>query len=107
MENNHIKKSHNKSLLLYHIVCSAKYRRKVFTESVEKTLKEICHSISLRYEINFVEIGSDEDHVHFLELRLWEIHYNRNRPHQGIHMLTPFQRARQQHFCRVSNLALC
>ncbi|MCE5248893.1 IS200/IS605 family transposase, partial [bacterium] len=27
----HILKRHNKSLLLYHIVCPAKYRRKVFT----------------------------------------------------------------------------
>ena len=61
----HIKKKHNKSLLLYHIVCPAKYRRKVFSKSVEKTLKETCEGISQRYEINFIEIGSDEDHVHF------------------------------------------
>jgi len=66
MEDMHIKKSHNKSLLLYHIVCPAKYRRKVFTERVEKTLKKTCKGISLRYEIHFVEVGTDEDHVHFL-----------------------------------------
>jgi len=63
---NHISKSHNKSLLLYHIVCPAKYRRDVFTEAVELTLKRTCEGISNRYEINFVEIGSDENHVHFL-----------------------------------------
>lgn len=62
----HIIKSHNKTLLLYHIVCPSKYRRKVFTEEVENTLKSICVGISERYEINFVEIGSDKDHVHFL-----------------------------------------
>ena len=62
----HIYKSHNKSLLLYHLVCPAKYRRKVFTESVERTLKEVCKGISKRYEIYFIEIGTDEDHVHFL-----------------------------------------
>ena len=61
-----IAKSHNKTILLYHLVCPAKYRRKVFTESVEKSLKEICVGIAERYEIYFVEIGSDEDHVHFL-----------------------------------------
>ena len=66
MEDKHIIKSHNKSLILYHIVCPVKYRRKVFTESVEKTLKNTCEGISERYEIAFVEIGSDEDHVHFL-----------------------------------------
>ena len=66
MEEVHITKSHNKSLLLYHLVCPAKYRRDVFTEEVEVTLKKICNGISARYEINFVEIGSDQDHVHFL-----------------------------------------
>ena len=62
----HILKSHNKSLLLYHLVCPAKYHRKVFTESVEDTLKETCIGIGDRYEVHFVEIGVDEDHVHFL-----------------------------------------
>ena len=62
----HIYKSHNKSLLLYHIVCPAKYRRKVFSDAVEKSLKEICIEIEKRYEIRFFEIGVDEDHVHFL-----------------------------------------
>ena len=62
----HIYKRHNKSLLLYHIVCPAKYRRKVFTEEVAETLKEVCIGIDERYEIHFVEIGVDEEHVHFL-----------------------------------------
>jgi putative transposase len=62
----HILKRHNKTLLLFHLVCPVKYRRKVFTESVETTLKETCLEISERYEIHFVEIGTDEDHVHFL-----------------------------------------
>ena len=62
----HIFKRHNKTLLLYHIVCPAKYRRKVFAEAVENTLKEVCMEIAQRHEIHFVEIGADEDHVHFL-----------------------------------------
>ncbi len=62
----HILKRHNKSLLLYHIVCPSKYRRKIFIDEVEKTLKEICIEISKRYEITFIEIGNDEDHVHYL-----------------------------------------
>ena len=66
MEEKHITKSHHKSLLLYHFVCPSKYRREVFTKGVENTLKETCEGISLRYEIRFVEIGSDEEHVHFL-----------------------------------------
>ena len=62
----HILKRHNKTLLLYHVVCPAKYRRKVFTEEVENTLKEVCIDIDERHEMHFVEIGADEDHVHFL-----------------------------------------
>ena len=62
----HIFKRHNKSLLLYHIVCPSKYRRKIFINEVEKTLKEVCIEISKRYEITFIEIGNDEDHVHYL-----------------------------------------
>jgi len=62
----HIHKSHNKSLLLYHLVCPIKYRRSVLSDSVEVSLIEVCKSISSRYEIHFVEIGADENHVHFL-----------------------------------------
>ena len=51
---------------MYHIVCPAKYRRTVFSTEVEIKLKEICGEIQKRYEIEFLEIGSDDDHVHFL-----------------------------------------
>ena len=51
---------------MYHIVCPAKYRRTVFSNEVETKLKEICSEIQKRYEIEFLEIGSDDDHVHFL-----------------------------------------
>ena len=62
----HIFKSHNKTVLLYHLVFPSKYRRKVFSKEVEKSLVEICLEISERFEINFLEIGNDEDHIHFL-----------------------------------------
>ncbi len=53
-------------MLLYHIVCPAKYRRVVFTSPVDEKLKEICLAISQRNELRFLEIGTDQDHVHFL-----------------------------------------
>ncbi|OGD67928.1 transposase [Candidatus Berkelbacteria bacterium RIFCSPHIGHO2_12_FULL_36_9] len=64
----HIKRSHNTSLLLYHLVCPAKYRQTVFNQIkfVEEILKETCLDIEKRYDIHFVEIGTDSDHVHFL-----------------------------------------
>ena len=61
-----IRKQHNVNILLYHIVCPAKYRKAVFTPEVDEKLKEICAEIALRYEIEFLEIGTDQDHVHFL-----------------------------------------
>jgi REP element-mobilizing transposase RayT len=61
-----IHKEHNVSTLLYHIVCPAKYRRAVITEAVDKELREICLGIEARYEIKFLEIGTERDHVHFL-----------------------------------------
>ena len=51
---------------MYHIVCPAKYRRAIFTEEVDKTLRDICLEMTKRYEIVFLEIGVDKDHVHFL-----------------------------------------
>ena len=36
------------------------------SDSVANTLKEICLGIEERYEIHFLEIGLDGDHVHFL-----------------------------------------
>ena len=62
----HILKSHNKNLIIFHLVCPVKYRRKVFTEENQKTLKSICLELGILYEYNFLEIGIDEDHVHFL-----------------------------------------
>ena len=62
----YIHKSHNVSVLLYHFVCPAKYRRIVFSEAVDQTLKDTCLEISKRFEIEFIEIGTDKDHVHFL-----------------------------------------
>ncbi len=65
-ESEYIHKSHNVSVLLYHFVCPSKYRRVVFDKTVDASLKNICLEISKRYEIRFLEIGIDKDHVHFL-----------------------------------------
>ena len=62
----HKLKRHNKTLLLYHIVLPIKYRRKAITQEIGESLKKICLGISERYEINFLEIGYESDHVHFL-----------------------------------------
>ena len=62
----YIHKSHNVTVLIYHLVLPAKYRRVVFDDHVDDVLKEVCLDIEKRYQIKFLEIGTDEDHVHFL-----------------------------------------
>ena len=61
-----IRKSHNVSILMYHFVFVAKYRRLVIDDEVDRVLKQICIELSKRYEIRFLEIGTERDHVHFL-----------------------------------------
>lgn len=62
----YVHKRHNVSVLIYHFVCPAKYRKVIFSKEVDKELRNICIEISKRYEIVFLEIGVDKDHVHFL-----------------------------------------
>ena len=62
----HLSKRHNKTLLLYHLVFPLKYRKKLITEEIGEGLKQICLEISDRYEVSFIEIGYESDHVHFL-----------------------------------------
>jgi putative transposase len=62
----YLHKSHNVTVLLYHLVFPAKYRRAVFDREVDEVLKEVCVEIEERYQIKFIEIGTDRDHVHFL-----------------------------------------
>ena len=47
-------------------MCPAKYRRVVFDEQVDEELVRTCQEIEKRYDMRFLEIGTDRDHVHFL-----------------------------------------
>lgn len=52
----YIHKSHNVTVLLYHLVFPAKYRRAVVDASVDEVLRDVCPDIEKRYEIKFLEI---------------------------------------------------
>ena len=62
----YIHTSHNVTVLLYHLVFPAKYRRAVIDTTIDQVLREVCLEIETRYQLKFLEIGTDEDHVHFL-----------------------------------------
>ena len=66
MGSRYIHKRHNVSVLMYHLVCAAKYRRVVICDDVDAVLREVCLDIEKRWEIRFLEIGFDGDHAHFL-----------------------------------------
>ncbi|MCH6259460.1 IS200/IS605 family transposase [Puniceicoccaceae bacterium K14] len=66
MESRYVHKRHNVSVLMYHLVCAAKYRRVVISDDVDAVLRDVCLDIEKRWEIRFLEIGFDGDHAHFL-----------------------------------------
>lgn len=51
---------------MYHLVFPLKYRKSVINEEIGEGLKEICFAISERYEVHFIEIGYESNHVHCL-----------------------------------------
>lgn len=53
-------------MLLCHLVFPVKYRRKVINGHISEYIKEVCLDIGERYEIQFIEVGTDEDHIYFL-----------------------------------------
>jgi REP element-mobilizing transposase RayT len=52
----HIRKSYNVSILLYHFVFPTKYRKIGINEDIDLLIKDICLEIEERYEIRFLEI---------------------------------------------------
>ena len=66
MESRYIHKPHSVSVLMYHLVCAAKYRLVVMSEEVDEVLRRACLEIEKRWELRFLEIGLDRDHAHFL-----------------------------------------
>ena len=71
----YIHKSHNVNVLLYHLVFPTKFRRIVVDEKVDQIIRDTCDGIALRYDIHFVEIGTDKDHVYFLiqSIPMWNV----------------------------------
>lgn len=50
----------------YHIVWCVKYRNKIITPKIEKSLIEILQKIASDNEFSIVEVNTDLDHIHLL-----------------------------------------
>ena len=94
-ESEYIHKRHNVSVIIYHYVCPAKYRRVVVSEAVDRTIKFTCEELEKRFEMRFLEIGADGDHVHFLGSV-------DTRDNEGF--LDDFYVRRKHFFCRIVEL---
>ena len=56
MESRYVHKRHNVSVLMYDLVCSAKYRRVVMSARVDELLKEVCLEIEKRW-VSFLRLA--------------------------------------------------
>lgn len=52
--------------LQYHLVLVTKYRKKCLKENIIQRAKEITEKLCSEYDIELVEFGGEEDHVHLL-----------------------------------------
>ena len=50
----------------YHIVFPVKYRKTLLAPRIAEAITDIAKEISLRYEIDFENIGCDGNHIHIL-----------------------------------------
>ena len=50
----------------YHIVWCVKYRHKIITPNIEKSLIDIINKIAFDNEFSIVEVNTDLDHIHLL-----------------------------------------
>ena len=58
----YIHKSHNVTVLMYHIVLPAKYRRVIFDEEVDEVLKDVCKRIT-EIDSEKIRIGAKKRHM--------------------------------------------
>ena len=73
---NHIKKSHDKPLLLCHLVYPVKYRRDVLSKQHEGTLETICLGTTLRYEIYYANEAVAANYVKNQGLYYQQLHHD-------------------------------
>lgn len=50
----------------YHIVFPVKYRKSLLNVEITSSIRSIAGQIGERYEVDFEELGCDENHIHIL-----------------------------------------
>lgn len=52
--------------LIYHVILVVKYRKKILFPEIQDFLKLTIERISANNSVEIIEIGCDQDHIHFL-----------------------------------------
>ena len=52
--------------IVFHLVLVTKYRRKCFTKDMLSRLEEICRELCNKWDIDLIEFGGENDHIHLL-----------------------------------------
>lgn len=60
------KSHHNAYSTHYHIVFPVKYRKALLRDEIPLAISQIAKEISLRYDLEFEQLGYDGDHIHIL-----------------------------------------
>lgn len=57
---------HNAYDTHYHLVFPVKYRKALLTDDIPLAINHLAEEISQRYDIEFEQLGYDQDHLHIL-----------------------------------------
>lgn len=50
----------------YHIIFVTKYRKKVITTDIKKSIIKVFNNLSTKLGLSIIEINGEEDHIHFI-----------------------------------------
>ena len=64
--NNYISKYRSKYYLKAHLIFVCKYRKKLLTTFIDKSVKETFNRITSRSDFDIEILETDEDHIHML-----------------------------------------
>lgn len=58
--------SHSIHELYVHLVFISKYRKKIFTSTLLKTIESIFRSVCTQFKCDILEFNGENDHIHFI-----------------------------------------
>ena len=57
---------HNKNLLMAHIICVTKYRKKILVQDIDADVKQLVYKTCCSHHLYIRAMETDKDHIHLL-----------------------------------------